>query len=51
MFNKPPRQPVFEFVKAIYPDFTGEMLIKGKQLIRAYDELAPAIKEKYGLMN
>ena len=51
MLNKPPRQPVFEFVKAIYPNFTGEMLIKGKQLIRAYDELAPAIKEKYGLMN
>lgn len=51
MLNKVPNQPVAEFLTAIYPEFRGEMLIKGKEIKKAYKNLSPAIKEKYGLVD
>ena len=47
--TKPRRNDVQEFLLTIYPDFKGEMLVRGRDLVRAYQNEASRIKEKYGV--
>ncbi|QTN38477.1 hypothetical protein HZ996_04710 [Cryomorphaceae bacterium] len=51
MANKPPRNDVAEFLRAIYPKFNGEMKVRGKEMVRAYEQESPRIKKKYGLID